>query len=115
MQTGRLKSACTSAHSDLSTLFGMNSLCIRECKKLKVKTDVQTDFNIYSMHMASLPICTMPVIQLYSTSLGITIYSKQHTVYNDDNVGIKHGFSCINICQVPREVFSTTPEGPGKR
>ena len=33
---------------------------------------------------------------------------------------IKHCFSCINVCQVPREVlkprprFSTTPEGPGK-
>ena len=41
-----------------------------------------------------------------------------------NNIGIKHGFSCINVCQVPREVlkteaeglgFSTSSEGPGKR
>ena len=44
------------------------------------------------------------------------------------NIGIKHGFRCINVCQVPREMlktdaigrgrrprFSTSPEGPGKR
>ena len=47
------------------------------------------------------------------------------------NIGIKHGFPCINVCQVPREMlkteavdvenrgrrprFSTSPEGPGKR
>ena len=40
------------------------------------------------------------------------------------NIGIKHGFTCINVCQVPREMlktrgrrprFSTTPEGPDKR
>ena len=23
------------------------------------------------------------------------------------NIGIKHGFSCINICQVPREMLKT--------
>ena len=23
------------------------------------------------------------------------------------NIGIKHGFSCINVCQVPREVLKT--------
>ena len=28
------------------------------------------------------------------------------------NIGIKHGFSCINVCQVPREVLKTEAEGP---
>ena len=27
-------------------------------------------------------------------------------------IGIKHGFSCINVCQVPREVLKTEAEGP---
>ena len=27
------------------------------------------------------------------------------------NTGIKHGFSCINVCQVPREVLETEAEG----
>ena len=26
------------------------------------------------------------------------------------NIGIKHDFSCINICQVPREVLKTEAE-----
>ena len=29
------------------------------------------------------------------------------------NIGIKHGFSCINICQVPWEVLKTEAEGRG--
>ena len=29
------------------------------------------------------------------------------------NIGIKHGFSCINIRQVPWEVLKTEAEGPG--
>ena len=29
------------------------------------------------------------------------------------NIGIKHGFSCINIRQVPREVLKTEAEGRG--
>ena len=29
------------------------------------------------------------------------------------NIGIKHGFSCINICQVPREVLKTETGGRG--
>ena len=28
-----------------------------------------------------------------------------------NNIGIKHGFSCINVCQVPREVLKTEAEG----
>ena len=30
-----------------------------------------------------------------------------------DNIGIKHGFSCINIRQVPWEVLKTEAEGRG--
>ena len=30
-----------------------------------------------------------------------------------DTIGIKHGFSCINICQVPREVLKTEAFGLG--
>ena len=31
----------------------------------------------------------------------------------DFNIGIKHGFSCINVCQVPREMLKTEAEGRG--
>ena len=33
--------------------------------------------------------------------------------YKKHNIGIKHGFSCINVCQVPREVLKTEAEGRG--
>ena len=33
--------------------------------------------------------------------------------YTGFNIGIKHGFSCINVCQVPREVLKTEAEGRG--
>ena len=29
------------------------------------------------------------------------------------NVGIKHGFPCINVCQVPREMLKTKELGRG--
>ena len=29
------------------------------------------------------------------------------------NIGIKHGFSCINVCQVPREMLKIEAEGRG--
>ena len=28
-------------------------------------------------------------------------------------IGIKHGFLCINVCQVPREMLKTEAEGRG--
>ena len=28
-------------------------------------------------------------------------------------IGIKHGFSCINVCQVPRGMLKTEAEGRG--
>ena len=30
-----------------------------------------------------------------------------------DNIGIKHGFTCINVCQVLRELLKTEAEGRG--
>ena len=32
-------------------------------------------------------------------------------ILTDINIGIKHGFSCINIRQVPREVLKTEAGG----
>ena len=32
---------------------------------------------------------------------------------NKNNIGSKHGFSCINVCQVPREMLKTEAEGRG--
>ena len=29
------------------------------------------------------------------------------------NIGIKHGFPCINVCQVPREMLKTAAVGRG--
>ena len=29
------------------------------------------------------------------------------------NIGIKHGFSYINVCQIPREMLKTEAEGRG--
>ena len=29
------------------------------------------------------------------------------------NIGIKHGFPCINVCQIPREMLKTEAEGRG--
>ena len=31
-------------------------------------------------------------------------------LHSPANIGIKHGFSCINICQVPREMLKTEAE-----
>ena len=41
----------------------------------------------------------------------VTCYSK--TVTRENNKGIKHGFSCINIRQVSWEVLKTEAEGRG--
>ena len=30
-----------------------------------------------------------------------------------NNIGIKHGFPCINVCQVPREMLKTEAVGRG--
>ena len=44
-----------------------------------------------------------------------TIQIKYHVSFslNNYNMGIKHGFSCINIRQVPWEVLKTEAEGRG--
>ena len=40
-------------------------------------------------------------------------YFMQHIRNGLIIIGIKHGFSCINVCQVPREVLKTEAEGRG--
>ena len=47
----------------------------------------------------------------YKTSHGNTVPAviKQSSI----NIGIKHGFSYINICQVPREMLKTEAAGRG--
>ena len=37
----------------------------------------------------------------------------RYALKSSNNIGIKHGFSCINVCQVPREVLKTEAEGRG--
>ena len=42
--------------------------------------------------------------------------SRVDCIYNDFafvNIGIKLGFPCINVCQVPREMLKTEAEGRG--
>ena len=34
-------------------------------------------------------------------------------ITRDTNIGIKHDFPCINVCQVPREMLKTEAEGRG--
>ena len=36
-----------------------------------------------------------------------------HCVHLNFNIGIKHGFPCINVCQVPREMLKTEAVGRG--
>ena len=38
---------------------------------------------------------------------------QRETLTLSKNIGIKHGFSCINVCQVPREVLKTEADGRG--
>ena len=42
-----------------------------------------------------------------------TFYGQRMTRDTNCNIGIKHGFSCINIRQVPREVLKTEAGGRG--
>ena len=43
--------------------------------------------------------------------LYVMCYQKRGSLFF--NIGIKHGFSCINVCQVPREMLKTEAEGRG--
>ena len=43
----------------------------------------------------------------------LQVSSGQGIQLSYNNIGIKHGFSCINVCQVPREVLKTEAEGRG--
>ena len=39
---------------------------------------------------------------------------KKHSgAFLNNNIGIKHGFPCINVCQVPREMLKTEAVGRG--
>ena len=40
-------------------------------------------------------------------------HSLSLSFFHCDNIGIKHGFSCINICHVPWEVLKTVARGRG--
>ena len=51
---------------------------------------------------------TTPTINTAHTSMSMQIPSNY---WLDFNIGIKHGFSCINVCQVPREVLETEADG----
>ena len=50
-----------------------------------------------------------------------SIYLQAHIVFDCKvplkfsvvNIGIKHGFPCINVCQVPREMLKTEAVGRG--
>ena len=40
-------------------------------------------------------------------------YELKHHVQRNYSIGIKYGFPCINVCQVPREMLTTEAEGRG--
>ena len=76
------------------------------------KLSVPTMFtDTFSRHL-------LPLFELMAYSLVAFLFTEVF------NIGIKHGFSCINIRQVPWEVlkteaegrprFSTPPTGPGE-
>ena len=48
---------------------------------------------------------SLPVTSLYSVD---KIFQCSRSI-----IGIKHGFPCINVCQVPREMLKTEAEGLG--
>ena len=43
----------------------------------------------------------------YNCAINIILF------YSIPNIGIKHSFPCINVCQVPREMLKTEAEGRG--
>ena len=62
----------------------------------------------------------LPTVLLAGVCLAIKFHSSREEGYPDKyfsyfstNIGIKHGFSCINIRQVPREVLKTEVGGRG--
>ena len=49
-----------------------------------------------------------------SASEGFLIYSfNGSNTFGTMNIGIKHGFPCINVCKVPREMLKTEAVGRG--
>ena len=58
------------------------------------------------------------VIQLPSSAifflfLLLNVFSDGYQIFASFNIGIKHGFPCINVCQVPREMLKTEAVGLG--
>ena len=104
------------------------------CPEKRFKSERSATQTIRKLISSSTPISVTVVLVLLSCQDAL------HTDTNNQlfNIGIKHSFSCINVCQVPREMlktsaerlpgpsgdvenlgrrprFSTSPEGPGKR
>ena len=53
----------------------------------------------------------VPIFKLIKVVLVVWIDDLQfHILFN---IGIKHGFPCINVCQVPREMLKTEAVGRG--
>ena len=52
---------------------------------------------------------TIILSPFYSSAASLDTHGFKHTLNN--NIEIKHGFPCINVCQVPREVLKTEAEG----
>ena len=51
----------------------------------------------------------MNIISILENVLSMTLRKNRQIVI----IGIKHGFPCINVCQVPREMLKTEAEGRG--
>ena len=50
---------------------------------------------------------------LFSYITGIVTLYSNYKKYRSFNKGIKHGFSCINVCLIPREMLKAEAEGRG--
>ena len=68
-----------------------------------------------SKNLKSVANSVDPDQKLCPVASNMGLYFLLRTVHlnTQDNIGIKHGFSCINIRQVPWEVLKTEAEGRG--
>ena len=54
--------------------------------------------------------------KMASLTLQIDVMLRHDVIFEcvrDSTIGIKHGFPCINVCQVPREMLKTEAVGRG--
>ena len=56
--------------------------------------------------------CTRFTLTIRTSKLRTLLIPVFEEVYS--NIGIKYGFSCINILQVPMELLKTEAGGPGE-